>query len=232
MTNTHKFAPLLGKRIRVTQMNDDGTVGAHFIATDGFITVTLSAQVEDGTEIITRNAFGQLCINEKMNPTFKRLDIEIEFCGVNPSLLSYVSNAVEYEDYAGDVAGFTIPEGEIVGQYALEVWTGLSGALNDTHANGYMLLPYAGKGNIDDIKVDGEDAIDFNLTGSSTRGGNQWGIGPYDVVMNGVTDDSGAEDSGGVAAPLPTALDPFDHFLLIDTAVAAPVVDEQPVAVP
>jgi hypothetical protein len=229
---THKFAPLLGKRIRVTQMNDDGSVGAHYIATDGFMTITLAAQVEDGTEIITRNAFGQLCINEKMNPTFKRLDIAVEFCGVNPSLLSYVSNAKEYEDYAGDVAGFTIPEGEIIGQYALEVWAGLSGALNDTHANAYMLLPYCGKGNLDDIKLTGTDAIDFNLTGSSTRGGNAWGRGPYDVVYNGVTDDSGAEDSGGAPAILPSALDPFDHFLLIDTAVPAPVVDEQPTVVP
>lgn len=235
MVNTHKFAPLLGKRIRVTQMNDDGTVGAHFIATDGFITATLAAQVEDGTEILTRNAFGQLCINEKMNPTFKRLDVSIEFCGVNPSLLSYVSNAVEYLDYAGDVAGFTLPEGEIAGQFALEMWTGLSGALNDTHANGYMLLPFVGKGNLDDIKITGTDAIDFNLTGSSTRGGNAWGVGPYDVVMSGGT-DSGAEDSGiddgGTASPLPTALDAYDHFLLIDTAVAAPVVDEQPTVVP
>lgn len=221
---THKFAPLLGKRLRATQMTDGGEVGENFIVTDGFITITMSAEIEDGTEIITRNAYGQLCINERMNPSFKRLNLEVEFCGVNPSLLSYVSNAVEYEDYAGDVAGFTLPEGEITGAFALELWTGLSGALNDPNANGYMLLPYIGKGSLGDITIDGENAVTFSLTGAATRGGHQWGVGPYDVLING--------DSPGVAAPLPTALDPYDHFLLIDTAVPAPIVNEQPTVVP
>jgi hypothetical protein len=221
---THKFAPVLGKRLRVTQMEDDGTVGENYIVSDGFITATFSAEIEDGTEIIQRNAYGHLCINERMNPSFKRLNVEIEFCGVNPSLLSYVSNAKEYEDYAGDVAGFTLPEGEITGAFALELWTGLSGAINDPNANGYMLLPYVGKGNLGDITIDGENAATFSLTGASTRGGHDWGVGPYDVLING--------DSPGVPAPLPTALDPYDHFLLIDTAVPAPVVNEQPTMVP
>lgn len=221
---THKFSPLLGKRIRATQMTDAGAIGAHKVTTDGFISVSMSSEIEDGVEIIQRNAWGVLCINERKNPSFKRLNIEIVFCGVNPTLLSYVSNAVEYEDWAGDVAGFTIPEGEIEGAFALEMWTGLSGALNDTNANGYMLLPYVGKGNIGDITLDGENAINFTVTGAMTRGGHDWGVGPYDVVINA--------DSPGVADVLPTPLDPYDHFLLIDTAVPAPTVNEQPVIVP
>jgi len=220
---THKFAPLLGKRIRVTQMTEAGAIGINNIVTDGFITATLSAEVEDGSEIVVRNAFGQLCINERMNPSFKRLNVEIEFCGVNPSLLAYVSNVIEYEDYAGDIAGFTIPEGEISGSFGFELWTGLSGSLNDSNANGYMLLPWVGKGNLGDITVDGENAVTFSVTGAATRGGHAWGQGPYDVLING--------DSPGVADVLPTALDPYDHFLLVDTAVAAPAVDEQPAIV-
>ena len=220
---THKFAPLLGKRIRTTQMTEAGEMGENFIVTDGFITVSMSAEIEDGVEIIQRNAWGVLCINERKNPSFKRLTLEIEFCGVNPTLLSYVSNAVEYEDYAGDVAGFTLPEGEITGAFALELWTGLSGALADNDANGYMLLPFCGKGNLGDISVDGENAITFTVTGAITKGGHNWGVGPYDVVINA--------DSAGVADVLPPALDPYDHFLLIDTAVPAPTVDEQPAPV-
>ena len=222
-TATHKFAPLLGKRIRVTQMTDGGDIGSNFIVTNGFITASMSAEIEDGTEIMTRNAFGQLCINERMNPSFKRLNLEIEFCGVNPSLLSYVSNAVEYADYAGDIAGFKLPEGEIAGAFAFELWTGLSGALNDPNANGYMLLPFVGKGNLDDITIDGENAVSFKLTNAGTRGGHSWGVGPYDVVING--------DSPGVPDVLPEALDAYDHFLLIDTAVPAPSVNEQPAVV-
>lgn len=222
---THRFVPLLGKRLRATQLSDSGALlpGGSFIATDGFITVNLTSEVEDGTEIIQRNAAGQLCVNEKMNNSFKRFNFEAEFCGVNPSLLSYVTNAVEYEDYAGDIAGFTVPEGEITGAFALELWTGLSGALTDDQASGYFLLPFIKKGQLGDITIDGENAITFSVTGAATSGGNSWGRGPYDVVIN--------DDSPGVPDVLPTALDPFDHLLLIDTAVAAPPSSSEPTLV-
>lgn len=211
---THCYVPLLGKRIRVTQLTSSGAVGTHYIATAGFISINLSAEIEDGTEIIQRNAAGQLCVNEKRNNSFKRFNVEMEFCDVNPSLLSFVTHAQEYEDYAGEVAGFTIPEGEITGAFSLELWAGLSGALDDENASAYFLLPYVKKGQLGDLTVDGENAITFSLAGAFTQGGNAWGVGPYDVLMNG--------DSPSVAAPLPTAIDPFDHLLVVDTAVTFP----------
>jgi hypothetical protein len=220
MPTTHLYAPILGRRMRATQLKDDGSIGLNKLVTDGYITTTLSATIEDGTEIVQRNAAGQLCVNELGNPSFKRFTVETEFCGVNPSLLSFVSNAKEYEDYANDIAGFTVPEGEITGLYALELWTGLSGSLADTAAGGYMLLPQIHKGNLGDITIDGENAVTFTVTGSYTVGGNQWGVGPagYKVLANAT----------GVPSQLPTALDPLDHFLLIDTAVAAPPSSGQP----
>lgn len=223
MPTTHKYIPILGRRIRVSQLNEDGTIGAKYIATDGFVTVTLSASIEDGTEILQRNASGALCVNELLAPNFKRFTVEIEFCNVNPSLVAYVANAKEYADYAGDVAGFTIGEGFIEGAFALELWTGLGGEINNETAGGYMLLPFVHKGNLGDITIDGENAATFSLTNAYTLGGNGWGTGPYKVVVN--------DDSPGVPSVLPTALDPLDHFLLIDTAVAAPPVANTPVAV-
>lgn len=220
---THSFVPILGKRMRVTQMTESGTVGANKIVTDGFITVTMTPEVEDGAEIILRNASGALCVNERMNNSFKRFNIEAQFCGVNPSLLSFVSNAAEYQDYGGDVAGFTIPEGEITGNFALELWTGLSGALSDTMASGYFLLPFVRKGQVGDITVDGENAVTFTATGMATVGGHAWGVGPYNVL-------TGA-GSPGVASKLPTALDSYDHLLVIDTSVAAPAAAHSPVPV-
>jgi hypothetical protein len=219
--STHFYAPLLGRRMRATQQNSDGTVGLNEITTDGFITASLSATIEDGTEVIQRNASGALCVNELGNPSFKRFDLEIEFCNVNPSLLAYVSNAKEYLDYAGDVAGFTVPEGEIAGTFAFELWTGLSGSINDEAAGGYMLLPQVHRGSLGDITVDGENSVTFTLTGAYTVGGNSWGVGPYNVVKNAT----------GVASKLPAALDPLDHFLLMDTAVAAPPSSGQPALV-
>ncbi|QDH91609.1 major tail protein [Microbacterium phage Cinna] len=224
---THCFIPLLGKRIRVTPLDSCGNIpaAAEYVATDGFVTVTLSSEVEEGTEIIVRKASGALCVNEKMADSFKRFTVEIDFCGVNPSLLAIVSNAVPYEDATGDVIGFTVPEGEIAKWFSLELWTGLSGAVCEPgaeEASGYMLLPFVVAGVLGDIEIGGEDAITFSLTGAATKGGNNWGTGRYDVVLDGT----------GEAAPLSTAIDPFDHLLLIDTALAPPPEACDPVAVP
>lgn len=187
---THCFIPVLGKRLRVTQLNNCGvavpTTGLN-VVTDGFVTVTLSSEVEDGVEIIQKNASGNLCVNEKRSDSFKRFTVEIEFCGVNPSLLSMVSVAKAYADYAGDVAGFTVGEGAIDKNFALELWTGLSGQAclpgQTGEASGYLLLPYVGAGVLGDITIDGENAVTFSLTGAATKGGNQWGRGPYNVLV-------------------------------------------------
>lgn len=222
------FVPILGKRIRVTRLNENGaidTTGADAqIVTDGFVTVSMTAEVEEGTEIIQRNASGAICVNERFSDSFKRFTVEIEFCGVNPQLLTMVTNAEPYEDYAGNIAGFTIGEGEIEEAFALELWTGLSGAeaTADTVPGGYFLLPFVGGGTFGDIEIGGEDAITFSLTGAMTKGGNQWGVGPYDVLLN----------EEGSASPLPTAVDVFDHLLLVDTALAPPPVADSAESVP
>lgn len=225
---THAFIPVLGKRIRVTRLDNcgnppEGAEEESLLATDGFINVALSAEVEDGTEILVRNAAGNICVNERLSNSFKRFNVSIEFCGVNPSLLAMVTNAETYLDYAQDVAGFTIPEGAIEKDFALELWTGLSGeacAPGTEEASGYLLLPFVRGGTLGDLTIDGENAVTFTLEGAYTKGGNAWGVGPYDVLMN--------EDNAG--APLPTPLDPLDHLLLVDTALAPPpsAVDPQP----
>ena len=227
---THFFIPLLGKRLRITTLDICGnppaaTTPSTTVVTDGFITVNLSSEVEDGAEIITKKANGALCVNEKLDNSFKRFTVGIDFCGVNPSLLAMVTNAQTYADYALDVAGFKVGEGAIADRFALELWTGLSGAAclpGAAFSGGYLLLPFVAGGVIGDITVDGENAVTFSLTGAYTRGGNVWGVGPYNVVNNATS----------VASPLPTALDPLDHLLLMDTSLAPPAASNEPLPIP
>lgn len=223
---TKCIIPLLGKMIRATETNNCGAIfaGAQQIATDGFTTLNLSSEVEEGAEIIVRKASGALCVNEKLSDSFKRFTLEVEFCGVNPSLLAITTNAEEYSD-GEDVIGFTIPEGEIKKWFALELWTGLSGVVCDPgeeEPSGYVLIPFIVAGVLGDVEVTGEDAITFTMTGAYTKGGNSWGVGPYDVYA----------DELGVAGPLPTAIDRFDHLLLIETGIAPPPVACDPAPVP
>ena len=185
------------------------------VVSNGFTTITLSSQVEDATEILVKRADGSLCVNERTNASFKRFDVAITFCGVDPSLLSRVSNAEVYRDWNQDIAGITVAEGDITKWFALELWTGLSGAACEVGASfqgGYVLLPFVTAGVPGDFTVDAENAVNFQLTGAGTKGGNSWGAGPYRVVL----------DDEGDPAGLPTPLDPLDHLLLMRTSLAPP----------
>lgn len=216
---TKCFIPVLGKRIRATALDECGNLPASgatdaVVATDGFISLTLTSEIEEGTEIITRKADGSLCVNERTSDSFKRFTLEMEFCGVDPDLLSLTTNAEPYQDYDLENAGITVAEGTIDKKFSLELWTGLSGRAcepGDEEASGYMLLPFVNAGVLGDVEVTGEDAITFSMTGAFTRGGNAWGVGPYNVLMD-----------AAVPSPLPTALDPLDHLLLVETGVAPP----------
>jgi hypothetical protein len=218
---TKCFIPVLGKRIRVTTLDVCGGVpvsGDVQVTTNGFISLSLTSEVEDGTEIITKKADGSLCVNEMTDSSFKRFTVEMEFCGVDPDLLSVVTNAEQYMDYSDESAGIVVPEGTIDKRFALELWTGLSGRAcepGEEEASGYMLLPFLAAGVLGDVTVDGENAVTFSMTGAYTKGGNTWGVGPYDVLLDGTTPP-------GTPAPLPTALDPLDHLLLLETGVAPP----------
>ena len=226
----HCFVPVLGKRIRVTSLDDCGNppasgVEGSSVVTDGFITATLSSEVEDGAEIITKKADGSLCVNQNLASSFKRFTVGLEFCGVHPSLLEKVTNAQIYADWNDDPAGFTVGEGTIDSKFALELWTGLSGTAclpGVAFSGGYMLLPFLVAGVLGDITVDGENAVTFSLTGAYTQGGNTWDVGPYNVVL----------DDLAAPAKLPTALDPLDHLLLIDTSLAPPEPSCDPLPIP
>lgn len=213
------FAPVLGKTIRVTALDKCGAPldtesDGGFVATDGFISVTLSAEVEDGDEIITKKANGQLCVNEKLSAAFKRFTVEVELCGVHPILADWMTNAVKYSDGGSEnIIGVTVPEGNIEQKFALELWTGISGVAceDGEESSGYFLLPFVNGGRFDDITVDGENAVSFKITDAYTKGGNDWGVGPYDVYNDGTAD-----------GPLPNALDTGDHLLMIQANVAPP----------
>lgn len=224
---THSFTPVLGKRFRLTSLDVCGRVTPDSvqIVGDGFVSVTLSSETEEGSEILQKKFNGALCVNERQSDSFKRFTLETEFCGVNPDVLSIMTNAEPYQDAAGDIAGFTVPEGAIDKAFALEIWTGLSGQAcgeGQEEASGYLLLPFLQAGVLGDIEMGGEDAVTFSMTGAYSKGGNGWGVGPYDVAF----------DDAGSAATLPAPLDPLDHLLIMDTGLAVPAISDEAGPVP
>lgn len=224
------FKPVLGKRIRVTKLDDCGRPADkdkddQVVVTGGFVSVSLSSETEDGEEIIQKTANGDLCVNERLSDSFKRFTVELSLCGVNPELLSLLTNADVYEGYdtgeSGDdstSSGIVIKEGKVDTNFALELWTGLSGAQCKSgveEASGYLLLPFVNSGVLGDLEVTGDDAIDFSISNAFTKSGNGWGEGPY-RVLGDMSDDE------LTAKSLPSELDEDDHLLLIDTGIAPP----------
>ncbi len=214
------FQPILGKRIRVVALGECGNLPTpaaadKMVVTNGFVSVALSAQTEDGAEIIKKRADGSLHVNQKLVSSFKRFDVTIEFAGVDAGLLSLTTNAETYDDYGGFANGVTVAEGEMRKKFSLELWTGLSGEACDPgveEASGYLLLPFLQAGIVGDLTFNSESEVSFSMTGSFTIGGNVWGVGPFNVLDNATS----------AAAPLPLALDALDHLLLVKTNIAPP----------
>jgi hypothetical protein len=122
------------------------------------------------------------------------------------------SDEISVQNAAGEVCVFEPSE---MGGFALELWAGSPGAdvCSDPNAQGsfgYLLFPFIKGGIVGDFTIE-NGAATFTVSGSTTRDGNGWGVGPYDVLLDGAT-----------AAPLPTPLDGSDHMLMVVTTVAPP----------
>lgn len=221
------FKIVRGKRARITRLDECGNPPDYgtpnsAVVTDGFISVGLTSVVETGDEITQKNANGDLCVNDKSRDQFKRWDLAISFCEVNPSLAEMVSNAILEEDWNGDVVGIRVPEGAALESFGLELWTGVPGSdcvPGEPTVYGYMLLPFVIPGVLGNMTVQ-NGVTTFDVRGH-TRGSGGWGVGPYDVVST---------DGAGGSGPLAVPMGSDEHHLLRTTTIAPPAAACEPVA--
>lgn len=209
---TECFTPIRGRKVRVTELDECGNVDldGQFVVSEGFITVTLSFENESGDEYIQKNAAGKLCVNERNPDALKRLNAEVDWCQVDPDMVSLITGfPVELSEL--DAVGFRIKEGEYETRWGLEVWTDLAGNVCDEAGNrcyGYLLIPLiTGAAISGDITVENSN-LTFQTMGY-TEGNSGWGVGPWDVI-------------GTPAGPLDEAMAADEHALIRTTCVAPP----------
>lgn len=207
-----------GKRVRVTAVDECGEplTGAYdscaYGVSDGFITVTLTADISEGEDIEQMNANGDLCIVDRSRAQTKRWMAEIEFCDVDPGLMSLLSNVTLETDAEGNTVGIRSVQGSIDGNFALELWAGTAGGECQNGATyGYLLLPFMAQGNLGDITVENGNTT-FTVANAFTQSGSGWGTGPWDVVP----------DAQGDPQPLDEPIGPDEHMLLRTTTIAPP----------
>lgn len=214
------FSLVRGRALRVTRLDGCGRVlfGANSqVTTEGFISVGLTANTEEGESISVTNAAGKVCILDEPSPSFTGYSIEVSFCGVDPELFSLMTGQKVVLNAAGtDAIGFRMNSGISLGDsgFAMELWSNVPVAACDASGGssyGYFLVPFIQGGVLGDFTVE-NGAINFTLSGATSKDGNEWGAGPYDVVR----------DETGVAGPLLTVLDSKDHLHMQLTTVAPP----------
>jgi hypothetical protein len=223
--DSRRYALVRGRALRATKLNGCGSpvLGPDsVVTTDGFISVGLTPNTEEGTAISVTNAAGNVCVLDSPTPKFTSWAIVVTFCGVDPALFNLLTGQPVVMNAAGDeVVGFGVDSDIDVDAtgFALELWSNVPVAVCDESGEatyGYLLIPFSKGGTIGDLSVE-NGALNFSVTGAVSRDGNDWGVGPYDVVR----------DEAGVAGPLNEAISVNRHLHQEITTVPPPSVSTE-----
>lgn len=226
-----------GRKIRTTRLDGCGrfVLGEYSQAvTDGAVSVAFTANTTETEEINVPNMAGDRCVFEPSVTSLAGYSLEIVFCAVDFEVFEMITGQTLVFDFLGNVIGLEVDTKVDVSDmgFALEVWAGapVGDVCDDPNAQGsfgYLLLPRLEGGYLSDFTIE-NGAINFTLTGASTREGNQWGFGPYNVMLDENGDPSVLSQAVSKTAALrlqETSLAPPESFVgarpLLNTALPA-----------
>ena len=203
-----------GKTVRLTRLDECGAVvegSCTTLVADCFVSVTLTGEYESGEEFIQKNAWGDLCINDKDPDILKRVTVAVEFAEINPDVLDIIADASPVVS-SGDTIGATFGSVSNASSFALEVWTkrtGVDCTTPGTQDWGYFVVPFVRNGKIDgDITIE-NGVLNVTVMGDGFPAPSTWGATPYasnpfiEVFPTGeifgmvVTDVQPPSDTGG-----------------------------------
>lgn len=217
---TRVFTAFNGRRMRITRVDACGRpqygVGAQ-VVTSGFVSLGMSGEVREGTDIEQVNAAGELCLSERGADQLRWLNVEANFCEVDPDIVTMFNpNNTKLLDYQGNVIGFAESDTQdITRGVAIEVWADVAGEdlCDDENASqswAYFLLPWVVGGTLGDLTI--ENAGLTTQINSRTRRNGKWGVGPYDVLAA----------SSSTVGPMLAPVGGREHRRLFLTTVAPP----------
>lgn len=194
-----KFPIIGGETMRVTIEDRCGVPAwgdKTQIVSDGFVSVAVTANYDDGTEISVKNANGRRCVQRDARAELVNESLDVVFCAVDPDLYTAVTGYPKIIDPAtGNTIGFRVNSAVLPDdhRWGLEVWSDAQGTVACDEAGdvpyGYELWPMLSGGRLSDYTIE-ENAVTFGISGALTKKGSQWDRGPYEVT----TDETGAPD--------------------------------------
>ena len=207
---------------RVTRLGPCGEIletACAYATTESFVDVTLAKVYQDRQDALQLNANGDICVDKPKAPILRWYEVTITFCQVDPELFNIVSAEplILDDSLVPEAVGWcTLPNSASSSNFALEFWTGTEdeGCDDEDTIYGYGILPRVTQGTIGDVTI-ANGVINFTVN-AITRPGNQWGTGPYNVIIN----ETGV--NAGLPAPLLVAIDPTAHKCFQWTKLAPP----------
>lgn len=186
------------------------------LVTKGFVSVAYSPEISEAEDIELKNAGDEICVTDPGCDSVKWMNVELNFCQVDPDIFTFTTGAPLVLDYAGNSVGNRIRKGNYCSiNFGLELWTDIpSDACGPDAAGasyGYFLLPCVGAGIIGDFTIE-NDALTMQIN-AKARAGSGWGVGPYDVDQINIAGDAG---------PLLTPIGPDDLMDMHVTTIAPP----------
>lgn len=183
-----------GTRLRATLVDECGApIGGacNQIVTDGYISVALTPNIESPDEFKQKNAGGVFCLNQRSKPELNWYEVVINLCQVMPELINFLTGLpLVYDDaVTPNAVGFGVDsDAYATASFALELWTKIGrgrgapacGAGGTRY--GYLLLPWVIEGTIGDNTVE-NGPLNWTIN-TITSEGNDWGVGPYDVLLD------------------------------------------------
>lgn len=216
-----QFSLIRGRALRVTRLDGCGNPVPgpdSVVVTKGFISVGLTSNTEAGEAISVTNANGDVCISDTPPPKFVNFGIVITLCGVDPNLVNLLTGQPIVYDGATtpEAVGFRVNSGIDLDSsgFAIEMWSGVPADTcvpGQGQNYGYMLLPFVKGGVLGDLTIE-NGPVNFTVTGAQSKDGAAWGVGPWDVVLDGQ----------GQESPLLEPMDSKDHLNVQVTNVAPP----------
>lgn len=180
---TRCAAPIRGTMMRITRSNSCGVPvpgAGGLVVTDGFVQVEATQDYEDGTEYSQRNAKGDTCVNEVGPDQFLRSNLSIQFCSVDPDVVSLITGSTVITTGAPATGtGFWVTEGAVETHFSLEVWQDVAGqaCVGSTPLRVYWAWPNLFGGRFNDFTIlDG--TLDWSLSAKTAAASPLWGTGP------------------------------------------------------
>lgn len=178
------FTPIKARVARVARLDVCGnpvTGTGGMTVFDGFTSIGVTPEYEEGEEFIVKNANGDLCVNEKDPNTLKRVGLDITFCAIDPDTIVLLTG--ERLIVTGGPAtgtGVAFGEGLLLNRFSLEVWQPLAGQVCSTSGAqqfAYWAFPNVGNTMIGDFTFE-NGPMEFTINADTKSVGSSWGRGP------------------------------------------------------